>query len=274
MYSPRVAALLADPRSRITVLTGAGVSAESGIPTFRGPEGYWTVGSSVYTPREMATRAMFRRNPEAVWSWYLYRFTVCLEAQPNRGHAALAAMERRLGDRFTLITQNIDGLHLRAGNSPERTLQIHGSIRHVRCADGCARELLPLDPRLARRRPSPELARDELGILRCRGCGGWLRPHVLWFDEYYDEEYYRAESAVAAAARTDVLVIAGTSGATTLPNHVAAVAHGRGAVVLDINLEPSPFSALAGSTPGGGFIRARSSEALAELAGLCGAAAI
>src|SRR5690606_18652877 len=118
---------------------------------------------------------------------------------------AIAEMERRLGDRFTLITQNIDGLHLRAGNSPERTLEIHGSIRHVRCAGECIRRLLPLDPHLAQR-SSRELAPEDLELLRCPGCGGWLRPHVLWFDEYYDEEYFRRDSAVQAAASSDVLI--------------------------------------------------------------------
>src|SRR2546428_9434824 len=93
---------------RILVLTGAGISAESGIPTFRGKDGYWTVGSAVYQPQEIATFEMFSRVPEEVWRWYLWRFGVCRDARPNAGHAALVEMERALGDRFTLVTQNID----------------------------------------------------------------------------------------------------------------------------------------------------------------------
>ncbi len=106
------------PKSRLTVMTGAGISAESGIPTFRGPEGYWTVGSRSYHPQEMATFAMFRRRPDDVWQWYLHRATVCHQAEPNTGHIAIVALETLFGDRFTLITQNVDGLHLRAAIRP------------------------------------------------------------------------------------------------------------------------------------------------------------
>ena len=105
----------------LVVVTGAGVSAESGIPTFRGKEGYWTVGSRVYQPQELATQAAFRRMPEEIWRWYLYRLGVCRAAAPNPGHVALVELERALGDRFLLVTQNVDGLHPRAGSSPGRT---------------------------------------------------------------------------------------------------------------------------------------------------------
>src|SRR5512138_4021579 len=120
----RLAELLEGVRARrgsVVVLTGAGVSAESGIPTFRGAEGFWVVGSRNYMPQEMATHAMFERDPQEVWRWYLYRFGVCARVEPNPAHHALAALDRALGDRFTLVTQNIDGLHLRAGATPERT---------------------------------------------------------------------------------------------------------------------------------------------------------
>ncbi len=115
---PRLAEILEDVRrasGKVVALTGAGISAESGIPTFRGTDGYWVVGSRNYMPQEMATREMFERAPEEVWRWYLYRFGVCRHAAPNAGHAALVRLERALGDRFTLVTQNIDGLHRRAG---------------------------------------------------------------------------------------------------------------------------------------------------------------
>ena len=120
------------------VLTGAGISAESGIPTFRGPEGYWRVGSRNYRPMELATREAFERMPEEVWRWYLYRRAVCRAAAPNPAHRALVDAERRLGDRFLLVTQNVDGLHRRAGSDPARTFEIHGNIDLWRCADDCA----------------------------------------------------------------------------------------------------------------------------------------
>ncbi|HET7754400.1 MAG TPA: Sir2 family NAD-dependent protein deacetylase, partial [Anaeromyxobacteraceae bacterium] len=126
---PKLRSILASVREqngRVLALTGAGISAESGIPTFRGAEGYWVVGSKNYMPQEMATRAMFEVAPEEVWRWYLYRFGICRHAQPNAGHEALVAIDRALAERFHLVTQNIDGLHLRAGATPERTYCIHG----------------------------------------------------------------------------------------------------------------------------------------------------
>src|SRR5512138_2460273 len=123
----RLAELLEGVRAKdgkVVALTGAGISAESGIPTFRGAEGYWVVGSRNYMPQEMATLEMFERAPEEVWRWYLYRFGICRDASPNAGHAALVSLEDALGDRFTLVTQNIDGLHRRAGS--RRVYTIHG----------------------------------------------------------------------------------------------------------------------------------------------------
>ena len=124
----RLSTLLDDARAGsgpLVFLTGAGISAESGIPTFRGPEGYWTVGSREYRPEELATYEAFTRMPDEVWAWYLYRRGVCRAARPNPAHLALVELERALGDRFLLVTQNVDGLHLRAGHSAERVLQIH-----------------------------------------------------------------------------------------------------------------------------------------------------
>lgn len=270
MYAAAIRDLLRDAGKRVTVLTGAGISAESGIPTFRGPEGYWTIGSSVYTPQELATFAMFSRQPEDVWAWYLYRFTVCLDAEPNAGHGAVVTLERKLGDRFTLITQNIDNLHLRAGNTPARTYQIHGNINLVRCANDCSDELTTLAEPLRRRRESRVLSEAEWALLHCTRCRGWLRPHVLWFDEFYDERHFRFESSVHAAAGTDLLVIVGTSGATTLPNHVANIVHQRGGAILDVNIEESAFTPLALGSHGGGFIRYPAAKALPALARLCG----
>ena len=260
--------LFDDGKSRITVLTGAGISAESGIPTFRGPEGYWTVGSRVYMPQEMATLNMFRQQPLVVWQWYLYRLGVCLHAEPNAGHFALAELERRLGDRFRLITQNIDNLHIRAGNTLERTYQIHGNINYTRCTDQCTGlQLLP--DALKRQRTDHLLDQDEIRLLHCPHCGAWLRPHVLWFDEYYDEEHFRFDSSMARANATDLLLIVGTSGATTLPNQVVLTVFSRGKTIIDINIEENPFSGLALGSPDGLFIQAASADTLPRLVDLC-----
>jgi NAD-dependent deacetylase len=252
-------------RQRLTVLTGAGISAESGIPTFRGPEGYWTVGSAVYQPQEMATLAMFQRDPEAVWAWYLYRAGVCRGAAPNSGHKALAEMERLLGDRFALVTQNVDNLHRRAGSTAERMHEIHGNVFQVRCSTGCTPALRPLPEAVAPKAAGEALAPDEIQHLHCRRCGGWLRPHVLWFDECYDEAYFHFETVLTLARRTDLLLIVGTSGATNLPAQVAMTVARRGGTLIDVNIESDPFSRLAETSPAGAFIQAPSGEVLPKM---------
>ena len=250
---------------RLTVMSGAGISAESGIPTFRGPEGYWTVGSRVYHPQEMATRAMFNRAPEAVWQWYLYRMGVCRRAAPNPGHLALVLLESALAERFTLITQNVDGLHLRAGSHPDRTYQIHGNVFFMRCAAACSERIYPLPSDVSEKQPGEALGADEAARLRCPECGGWARPHVLWFDEAYNEVHFRFHSSLKAAATTSVLVVVGTSGATNLPNQVASVVQSRGSLMVDVNIEPNVFSRLALSG-GGFFVQAPAAKALPALA--------
>jgi len=250
---------------RITVLTGAGISAESGIPTFRGPEGYWTVGSRVFHPQEMATYRTFQKMPFEVWKWYLYRMGVCAGAEPNPGHLAVAEMERSLKGRFTLITQNVDNLHLRAGSSPEHTYQIHGNIFYNRCQAECGYGIQPLPEGLKSKDQGETLSEKEKSALVCPRCGSILRPHVLWFDEIYNEAYYRFQSSLEAAARTDLLLTIGTSGATNLPNQVAwGVLQNRG-TILDINIERNPFSELAEQSPGGGFIQGSSAALLPEI---------
>ena len=244
-----VAAALADGGT-LGVVTGAGVSAESGIPTFRGAEGYWTVGSRVYHPQELATQAAFRRMPEEVWRWYLYRLGVCRAAAPNAGHVALVELERALGDRFLLVTQNVDGLHARAGSSRNRTYQIHGNIHFMRCAGAHGDEIVAMPDEVPGLGPEDPLPEPTRGLLRCARCDGWARPHVLWFDEYYDEEVYRFESSLAAAAAAAVLVTAGTSGNTNLPNQMVAVARRAGALLIDINPEENPFGRVAQGADG------------------------
>lgn len=246
---PRAAADLLDAvrasEGLVVWLTGAGISAESGIPTFRGPEGFWTIGSKNYHPMELATRAAFGEMPDEVWAWYLYRRSVCRAAGPNLAHLALAELEPRLGDRFQLVTQNVDGLHLRAGNSMKATWQIHGNIDFARCSEAhCGRgpwllpEAVPTD--WTRGQSLDDTTRASL---RCE-CGARARPHVLWFDEYYDEENFRFESSLDAVQRAALLIVVGTSGATNLPMQMAHLARNRGVPILVIDPESNPFSAL------------------------------
>ncbi|MFB3089752.1 MAG: NAD-dependent deacetylase [Gammaproteobacteria bacterium] len=256
---------LADQDKHITVLTGAGISAESGIPTFRGPEGYWTVGSKEYHPEEMATYAMFTKHPDEVWKWYLYRLSVCSSAKPNKGHMALVEMERRLQDRFTLITQNVDNLHIRAGNSPERTYQIHGNVFFMRCVNECKESIYPLPMEILPRDKDQNLSSDDKKILSCPDCNAGTRPHVLWFDESYDEHYFKFESAMAVAANTDILIITGTSGTTALPNHIADIVYQNNRTIIDINIEQSPFTGLAVNSVNGDFLNMTCSKGLTKI---------
>ena len=250
---------------RLVVLTGAGISAESGVPTFRGPEGYWTVGSVNYRPEEMATFAMFSGHPEEVWQWYLYRIGICRAAAPNPGHDAVARMEQLLGDRFRLLTQNVDGIHLRAGNTAQRTYQIHGNIETVRCGDGCSRQTFPLPGEVETKQKDEPLTDADRDALKCPSCGAWVRPHVLWYDECYDEEYFRFESSIGAASRADVLLVVGTSGATNLPMQVGMIVSSRGALIVDVNPDPNPFSRMA-EQGGGFFLQGPAGGVLPELA--------
>ncbi|MBM4060636.1 MAG: RNA polymerase subunit sigma [Planctomycetes bacterium] len=229
----------------VVVLTGAGISAASGIPTFRGPEGYWRIGSVNYRPEHLATRSAFERMPESVWAWYLYRRGVCLAAVPNAAHRALVELERARGERFVLVTQNVDGLHLRAGNTPARTLQVHGNLHFARCFGACGGPL-PLPAELGAGWPRDrELDPATAAALRCARCGGWLRPHVLWFDECYDEANYRFDSALGSLGGAALLLVVGTAGATNLPSQLVTAAAARNVPLVVQNLEPSPFTATA-----------------------------
>jgi NAD-dependent deacetylase len=237
-------------QGHVLALTGAGVSAESGIPTFRGEEGYWTVGAREYHPQELATNDAFSRMPWDVWAWYLYRRGVCRGADPNAGHAALVRWDLALGERFGLITQNVDGLHARAGSPRDRTYPIHGDINLMRCADDCVLERWPIPesvPALGKGEP----VTDELkAALRCPKCGGMARPHVLWFDESYDEPRFFLDTARRLASRASLLVVAGTSAQTNLPWQVVTLAARAGATIVDVNTEDNPFAEIAAESGG------------------------
>ena len=211
---------LRDARS-LAVLTGAGVSAESGVPTFRDAQtGLW----AKFDPHELATPSAFMRNPKFVWDWYAWRRERVGEAAPNPGHYALAAIERRVPE-FLLITQNVDGLHQAAGSA--NVVELHGNIRRVKCSRGCG----VVDRWDEARAGEPP---------RCAACGAFLRPDVVWFEEMLPPA--ALAQAEAAASRCDVLLVVGTTAevypAAGLPH--AALRHG--AAVVEINPQPTALS--------------------------------
>lgn len=205
---------------RIAALTGAGVSAESGVPTFRGQDGLWRE----YRAEELATPRAFARDPNLVWEWYAWRRGLISACQPNPAHVTLADMEARLPD-FSLITQNVDGLHRLAGS--QRVLELHGDIWRMRCT----REGTRL---VDRTHPLAEIPP------RCVDCGALLRPDVVWFGETLPEDVLQAAFAVSAAC--DVMLVVGTSAviqpAATLP----LIAKQNGAVLVEINPQPTPLT--------------------------------
>jgi NAD-dependent deacetylase len=204
---------------RLAVLTGAGISAESGVPTFRGEGGLWRQ----YRATDLATPEAFARDPKLVWEFYNWRRQLLAKLKPNPAHLALVELEGRLPG-FTLITQNIDGLHQAAGS--RRVIELHGNIWWVRCP-GCG------ETREDRTIPLPELP-------TCPACGGLLRPHVVWFGEMLDPEIL--EKAYQAVQACQVLLVIGTSGVVQPAASLGSLAKHRGAFVAEINLEPTPFS--------------------------------
>ena len=203
----------------VAVLTGAGVSAESGVPTFRDANGLW----KQYPVQKLATREAFARNPQLVWEWYNWRRSVLAEVQPNPGHYALAELEKRV-PAFTLITQNVDGLHERAGS--RNVLRLHGSIWATRCLD-CGQEATD------QQRPLPEIPP------RC-GCGGLLRPGVVWFGERLPQQIWQAADAAARSAQ--LFLVVGTSAVVYPAAGLAHIARSSGARVVEINIAETALS--------------------------------
>ena len=248
---------------QVIALTGAGVSAESGIPTFRGPEGYWQVGSVNYRPEDLATHAAFSQMPEEVWAWYLYRRGVCRAAAPNAAHDALVRLDAALGDRFALVTQNVDGLHRRAGSPGERTFPIHGDIGLMRCAKECVADRWPIPDTIGPLGTGEPVSEAQRALLVCPRCAGIARPHVLWFDESYDEERYHLETVRRIATEAALVVVAGTSAQTNLPWQVVTLGQRAGATIVDVNLEDNPFGEIAKKS--GGVIRGPAAAALTAI---------
>lgn len=221
----RAAQLISRAR-RVVVLTGAGVSKESGIPTFReAQEGLW----AQYDPMEMASEAGFRRNPKLVWEWYEYRFGMVSSARPNAGHLAIAELER-LVPLVTVVTQNIDGLHAAAGSTV--VLELHGSIQRYKCLSG-RHTGFSFDDVMAQPVKPP----------RCPQCGDLIRPDVVWFGEYLPEGVLRR--AYDASQHCTVMLVVGTSGVVQPAASLPYLASRTGALIIDVNPEPNEISSMA-----------------------------
>lgn len=202
----------------VTALTGAGVSAESGVPTFRGSGGMW----KNFRPEQLAAPEAFKKDPVLVWEWYNWRRELIASKKPNSGHYALADMEKY--KRFTLITQNVDGLHHLAGG--KNILELHGSIWKVRCT----------------RCGTTKIDRSSVLTVppRCSKCNGLLRPDVVWFGESLDMRIL--DKSIDAALSADVFLVAGTSGVVQPAASLARYAKGSGAFVIEVNMEKTPIS--------------------------------
>lgn len=220
------------------VLTGAGISAESGVPTFRGKEGLW----GKFEPEELATMSAFMSNPKIVWEWYKWRREVIGEVKPNPGHYALCDLEESF-ERFTLITQNVDSLHQSAGS--KNILELHGNIYRNKCVD-CNHQF------------AEEIEIDPDNIPTCPRCGGKIRPDVVWFGEMLDSQIINR--AFSESERTQLFFSIGTSAIVQPAASLPITAKHHGATFIEINPEMTPLSGLADF-----YVSAKSGEFLPTL---------
>jgi NAD-dependent deacetylase len=211
---------------RVLVITGAGVSAESGIPTFRGKDGYWRN----LDPTKLATPEAFARDPNLVWDWYHERRQGIRKAQPNPAHQAIAKLAVQAGE-FLLVTQNVDDLHLRAGLPPEKIVQIHGDIFMTRCS------------RCDFRRYEHE---HDHGILpKCPECGALMRPGVVWFGEHLDAAKIEIVENFMSGGGGDLVIVAGTTALFGYIIDWALRARGEAGQLIEVNLEATSLSQFA-----------------------------
>ena len=208
--------------TRIVVLTGAGVSAESGMPTFRGEDGWWRN----YRAEDLATPQAFARDPKLVWEWYDMRRKIIHDCSPNPAHEIIAKMEKYFNN-FQLITQNVDGLHKRAGNS--KIIELHGNLWRVRCEEeGKTFDFMEV--------PLKEIPPT------CE-CGALIRPDVVWFGESLPRD--QIEGAFAAASDCEVMMVVGTSAIVQPAASIPIIAKQSGAFLIEVNLDPTPLTAIA-----------------------------
>ena len=236
---------------RVLVLTGAGVSAESGIPTFRGKDGYWRN----LDPTKLATPEAFARGPQLVWDWYRERRQRIRNAQPNAAHEAIAKLAKH-ADEFLLVTQNVDDLHARAGMPAEKMVQIHGDIFITRCSrcdfSYAGRGGSPeppgaraVQPRSGRLRSIAPTSDDRVNLLRCPKCAALVRPGLVWFGEQLSRnELERVENFLDGGA-CDVVIVAGTTATFGYIIDWALRASRDGAQLIEVNPEETPLSRFA-----------------------------
>ena len=217
----RAVAVLKYARS-VFVLTGAGISAESGIPTFRGTDGLWRN----YSAEQLATADAFQKDPRLIWDWYHWRQSVILKAEPNLAHHALVLLEQAV-ERFLLLTQNVDNLHRRAGS--KNVLELHGNIFWARCSS-CGR------------RAEHVSGEESTGDLPTCECGELLRPDVVWFGETIPADVWHA--SLDFLSHADVAIICGTSGVVWPAAAIPGIACGQGVKTIEVNVEPTAISSI------------------------------
>lgn len=236
VFSEKLLQRLKDAEN-VAVLTGAGVSAESGVPTFRDPGGIW----EKFRPEQLANFEAFMNDPDFVWSWYQHRREIMREVKPNKGHIVLAEMEQ-VFPKFELITQNIDNLHFRAGS--KKIIELHGNIERNFC--------------MKCRTFYEEIDLSEKKVLKCEKCGGLIRPDVVWFGEMLPMNELR--NAEESAANADVFFTIGTSAEVYPAAMLPIIAKRAGAYVVEINTKPTAISAELDE-----ILTGKSGEILAEL---------
>jgi NAD-dependent deacetylase len=213
---------------RVLVITGAGVSAESGIPTFRGKDGYWRN----LDPAKLATPEAFARDPNLVWNWYCERRQRIRKAQPNPAHQAIANLALQ-ADKFLLVTQNVDDLHLRAGLPAEKMVQIHGDIFMTRCS------------RCEFRRYEHEQEQDGGSLPKCPECGALMRPGVVWFGEQLDLAKINTVENFVTDGDCDLVIVAGTRALFGYIIDWALRARGQAGQLIEVNPEETSLSQFA-----------------------------
>ncbi|RCK75149.1 MAG: NAD-dependent protein deacetylase of SIR2 family [Ignavibacteriae bacterium] len=237
MLSEKLINVLKSAQS-VAVLTGAGISAESGVPTFRGDDGLW----KKFRPEELANFNAFIRNTEIVWEWYKYRKQLIANVKPNPGHYALVEMEN-IFPEFAIITQNVDNLHRRAGS--KKIFELHGNIQRNYCI-GCKKEF------------SDEIIFSKFEVPKCDVCNDLIRPGVVWFGELLPEDQWN--EAEKSTRTCDIFFTIGTSGVVYPAASLPYIAKESGAFVIEINPEPTQITSIVDE-----FLQGKSGEILPEL---------
>ena len=229
--------------SYTTVLTGAGISAESGIPTFRGKDGLW----NKYKPEELATPQAFAKDPNLVWEWYVWRMKLVFSKKPNRGHEVLAELEKR-GLIKAIITQNVDDLHERAGS--KNVIHLHGRLRDVICSN-CSYKT-------EAEKILEKFGMDRVELPICPECGSLLRPGVVWFGENLPPA--ELNKAFSEAEKSDLILVIGTSAVVQPAASIPLLTKRRGGKIVEINPDPTPLTSIADIS-----VRGRSGEVLSSV---------